>query len=99
VTHVHEQRLIVNPESLSHACMWKFTAGENFTHECMHVLQENDAVVYNTIHGGLGEDGSLQQYLSQYDIPYTGSPEVASRICMDKLATATFIGVRSQLWQ
>lgn len=57
------------------------------------MLQTNNAVVYNTIHGVLGEDGTLQQYLSHYAIPYTGSPEAPSRICMDKLDTAEFIGV------
>lgn len=58
------------------------------------VLQENDAVVYNMIHGVLGEDGQLQQYLAHYGIPFTGSPEASSNICMDKLSTADFIGVR-----
>lgn len=57
------------------------------------MLQANDAVVYNMIHGVLGEDGELQQYLSHYNIPYTGSPEATSSICMDKLSTAEFVGV------
>lgn len=61
------------------------------------MMQMNSAVVFNTIHGALGEDGTLQQYLSYYDIPYTGSPEAPSRICMNKLETAECIGVRLML--
>jgi D-alanine-D-alanine ligase-like ATP-grasp enzyme len=61
---------------------------------CMHAattcaVQTNNAVVYNLVHG------SLQQYLSYFAIPYTGSPETPSRICFDKLETAEFIGVRT----
>lgn len=57
-------------------------------------LQTNGAVVFNLIHGELGEDGTLQQYLTHFSIPFTGSGETACRICTDKAETAEFIGVR-----
>lgn len=57
-------------------------------------VQTNSAVVFNLVHGELGEDGTLQQYLAHFSIPFTGSGETASRICMDKAETAEFIGVR-----
>ena len=36
------------------------------------------------LHGGGGEDGSLQGLLSSLDIPFTGSGVAASALCMDK---------------
>eukprot|EP00892_Ulva_mutabilis_P002530 jgi/Ulvmu1/12278/UM087_0012.1 len=54
--------------------------------------QTNSAVVFNMIHGSIGEDGTLQQYLQHFCIPFTGSGEAASRICSDKAETAEVIG-------
>lgn len=56
-------------------------------------VQTNSAVVFNQVHGELGEDGTVQQYLAHFSIPFTGSGETASRVCMDKAETAEFIGV------
>lgn len=43
--------------------------------------------VFNALHGGMGENGTLQRMLTQRGIPYNGSGAEASALCMDKLAT------------
>ena len=41
-------------------------------------------LVINALHGGDGEDGTIQAYLDLHHIPYTGSGAKASKISMDK---------------
>eukprot|EP00897_Mesotaenium_endlicherianum_P000828 jgi/Mesen1/10746/ME000903S10087 len=45
------------------------------------------AVVFLAVHGGVGEDGTLQAMLEAAGVPFTGSGAEASRVCMDKAAT------------
>ena len=40
------------------------------------------------LHGGVGEDGSLQDLLERSRVPFTGSDSRASAVCMDKHDTA-----------
>lgn len=42
-------------------------------------------VVFNVLHGGAGEDGTIQAALDLMQIPYTGSGVLASALAMDKL--------------
>jgi len=54
-------------------------------------------VIFNALHGGLGEDGTIQGYLDLVGIPYTGSGMLASALAMDKALTKKIIdreGVR-----
>jgi D-alanine-D-alanine ligase len=44
-------------------------------------------VVFNAMHGEYGEDGTVQQLLDAFSIPYTGSTAFASAIGMNKLLT------------
>lgn len=44
-------------------------------------------VAFSVLHGGDGEDGTIQQILEDHRVPYVGSGPDASRIGMDKLAT------------
>jgi D-alanine-D-alanine ligase len=44
-------------------------------------------VFFLALHGGAGEDGTLQGLLESAGRPYTGSGVRASAVCMDKLAT------------
>lgn len=46
------------------------------------------APVFLGLHGGLGEDGRLQQCLEAVGVAYTGSGPEASALAMDKYATA-----------
>ncbi len=41
-------------------------------------------VVFNAVHGQYGEDGSLQQVLDTFGVPYTGSGQTASLVGMNK---------------
>jgi len=41
-------------------------------------------VIFNAMHGEYGEDGEVQKILDTYNIPYTGSKKLASRIAMRK---------------
>jgi D-alanine-D-alanine ligase len=41
-------------------------------------------VIFLALHGGRGEDGTLQSVLDVLDVPYTGSGALASGIAMDK---------------
>ncbi len=44
--------------------------------------------VFIGLHGGIGEDGTLQKTLEKAKIPFNGSGSRASALCMDKYATA-----------
>jgi len=44
-------------------------------------------VVFIALHGGYGEDGTLQRYFEKHNIKYTGSDSSASKIAMDKNQT------------
>lgn len=50
------------------------------------VAKEN-AVVFLALHGGIGEDGTVQKYLASYKIPHNGSKQDASALCMNKYET------------
>lgn len=41
-------------------------------------------VVFNALHGGVGEDGRVQAFLELAGVPYTGSGVLASSLTMDK---------------
>lgn len=43
------------------------------------------------LHGGIGEDGTLQKKLDTAHVPYTGSGAETSALCMDKWRTSQFI--------
>ncbi|MEK7146383.1 MAG: hypothetical protein AAB802_04370, partial [Patescibacteria group bacterium] len=43
--------------------------------------------VFIGLHGGIGEDGTLQGMLEKKKIPFNGSGQKASAICMDKYVT------------
>ena len=45
---------------------------------------KNNTLVFNALHGGAGENGQIQSFLSQHAIPYTGSGPMASMLAMNK---------------
>ena len=47
------------------------------------LLRDTD-VVFLALHGGTGEDGTIQAMLDLADLPYTGSGHAASAMAMDK---------------
>ncbi|KAE8696597.1 D-alanine--D-alanine ligase family protein isoform 2 [Hibiscus syriacus] len=56
--------------------------------EWIQYAKEVHATVFIAVHGGIGEDGTLQSLLGAEGIPYTGPGITASKICMDKVATS-----------
>ena len=54
---------------------------------CEVIRREGIAIAFLTLHGGYGEDGSLQGLLDVLGIPYTGSGVLASALAMDKEAS------------
>ncbi|KAJ9185445.1 hypothetical protein P3X46_005083 [Hevea brasiliensis] len=56
--------------------------------EWIKLVKEVQATVFIAVHGGMGEDGTLQSLLEAEGVPYTGPGVAASRTCMDKVATS-----------
>lgn len=59
------------------------------------------ALVFNALHGGEGEDGTVQAAFEAAGMAYTGSGSAASRLAMDKLASKArmvSIGVPTAPW-
>ena len=48
------------------------------------ILKEAD-IVFNALHGTLGEDGTIQKWLEENNIKFTGSDSIASSLCMNKM--------------
>jgi D-alanine--D-alanine ligase len=55
--------------------------------EFLALTKHQDADIFICLHGGFGENGSLQEILEQRGIHFNGSGSVASKLCMDKDAT------------
>jgi len=54
------------------------------------ISQFKPAVIFNALHGQLGEDGYIQTVLEGFKIPYTHSGIIASSIAMDKEISKKF---------
>jgi len=57
---------------------------------CAEAQKEN-AFIFLGLHGGEGEDGTMQAKLDGYGIAYNGAGPVSSRLCMDKDETGKVI--------
>jgi D-alanine--D-alanine ligase len=57
------------------------------------LLEASDkkAFVFIALHGGEGEDGTLQKQLESYQIPFNGSNSAVSQLCMNKYLTGKAI--------
>ncbi|XP_013648121.1 uncharacterized protein LOC106353000 [Brassica napus] len=56
--------------------------------EWIKLASEAQATVFIAVHGGIGEDGTLQALLEDEGVAYTGPGVRASRTCMDKIITS-----------
>jgi len=70
---------------------WKNSEKFNVAAFVEEAKQEN-AVVFLAMHGGVGEDGTIQRLLEQRGVRFTGSSSSACQVCMDKMFTAELIG-------
>jgi len=48
------------------------------------ILKQVD-IVFNALHGTLGEDGTIQEWLEKNNIKFTGSGSISSALCMNKI--------------
>ncbi|MDR3625117.1 MAG: hypothetical protein P4L16_08295 [Chlamydiales bacterium] len=53
--------------------------------------ESKKAFVFIALHGGMGEDGTLQRILEERNILYNGSDAATSKLCMDKYETGKWI--------
>lgn len=53
--------------------------------------QQEGAFLFLGLHGGIGENGIIQQQLADHGIPYNGSDSRSSALCMDKYLTGIAI--------
>ena len=59
-------------------------------------------IIFNALHGGIGENGHIQKWMDKNNIKYTGSGSKSSSICMNKAKTksiATKIGINTPPWE
>lgn len=54
-------------------------------------LKQEVDFVFIGLHGGAGENGSIQGTLEMLEIPYNGSGVLTSALCIDKYKTAQFL--------
>ena len=63
---------------------------------------KNQDIIFNALHGGIGENGEIQFWMDNNRIKYTGSGPQASALCMDKARTkdlAKNMGVNTPEWE
>lgn len=74
----------------------------NSTHEIAQILDPADKIawhklpelvdfVFIALHGGEGENGSIQGTLEMLELPYNGSSVLTSALCIDKFKTNQFL--------
>ena len=47
------------------------------------IMKEQD-IIFNALHGGVGENGKIQTWMNNNKIKYTGSEPYSSALCMNK---------------
>jgi len=61
------------------------------TKQSLSEFISNSGYIFLGLHGGLGEDGTLQGIIQNAKKPFNGSTQAISAICIDKAKTAEFI--------
>ena len=56
----------------------------NGNYQLMHDVVKGVDLVFIALHGGDGEDGTVQKFLESKNIKFTGSPSKASKVAMSK---------------
>jgi D-alanine-D-alanine ligase len=74
---------------------YKAVALDSKQDTALKLHEENIDIAFVTLHGGWGEDGSVQGLLEVMNIPYTGSGVLASALAMDKVATKMVLAYHS----
>lgn len=82
--HSIQVKLGINPVSHAQPVQMPF-------HHFLQRAKRDNAFVFIAMHGGKGEDGTLQTQLEEFQIPFNGSDSNASALCMDKFLTGRAI--------
>ncbi len=64
-------------------------------------LKKQD-VIFNALHGGIGENGKIQTWLNKNNIKNTGSGPESSALCMDKVKSKNIVknnNIRTPIWE
>ena len=78
----------------------EFVFDTNYKKYLKELKKQN--IIFNALHGGIGENGKIQEWLDENDIKYTGSGAIASSLCMDKAASKKIAkrnGIETPDWQ
>ena len=68
---------------------------------CLDNMKEQD-IIFNALHGGIGENGRIQAWMDNHQIKYTGSDSLSSALCMNKAKSKEIAkenGVSTAKWQ
>ena len=68
---------------------------------CLDNMKEQD-IIFNALHGGIGENGKIQAWMDNNQIKYTGSGSFSSELCMNKAKSKEIAkenGVSTAKWQ
>ena len=78
----------------------EFCFTDNYKKHLKKLKTQN--IIFNALHGGIGENGKIQAWLDKNNIKYTGSGAIASSLCMDKAASKEIAkrnGIETPDWQ
>jgi|LakMenE18May11ns_1017448.scaffolds.fasta_scaffold9874969_3 D-alanine-D-alanine ligase len=71
---------------------------ENIDDFCLFLSKnKSNSIIFNTLHGGVGEDGRIQALLDFYQIPYTHSGFLSSSLAMHKSFTKKLLMLKGVL--
>ena len=74
----------------------------HFDHRKLLDKLKKQDIIFNALHGGIGENGKIQEWMDRKRIKYTGSGPTASACCMDKAKSkeiSQIIGVKTPIWE
>ena len=78
----------------------KFVFTDSYKKHLKNLKTQN--IIFNALHGGIGENGKIQAWLDKNKIKYTGSGSIASSLCMDKAKSKEIAkenGIETPDWQ
>jgi len=75
--------------------------GRHYIRSIAYLARRRVDVVFNGLHGGAGEDGTIQGLLDLAGLPYTGSGVLGSALAMNKITSKRLFeraGIRTPEW-
>ncbi|MCR4438856.1 MAG: D-alanine--D-alanine ligase [bacterium] len=75
--------------------------GQHYIRCIDYLAHQGIDVVFNGLHGGAGEDGTIQGLLDLAGLPYTGTGVLGSALAMNKVASKRIferVGIRTPEW-